>query len=234
MGTAFTYQGHLYDANHAADGEYDFEFTLYDANEGGSQLAGPIEVNDYDVIDGYFTVELDFGCEVFDGNAVWLETTVAHGDGSDPCTLSPRQEITPVPYALQTRGIFVDTAGNVGIGTTSPGAKLEVNGDLKVTGAYKGNLGPNNGAPFPRPAYDSGWVDGCDCEVWINWITLFHNIGGNVDDYVVKAEAIYLGGGGLIGIHNCFVIYSNITTSSIDVCSEMSPNKLRVRIWVYN
>jgi hypothetical protein len=126
MGTAFTYQGRLIDANDAADGLYDFQFKLFDANVAGAQQGGTVDINDLDVIDGYFTVELDFGSEVFDGNAVWLETTVAHADGSDPCTLRPRQEITPVPYALQTRGIFVDNAGNVGIGTTSPSAKLDV------------------------------------------------------------------------------------------------------------
>jgi hypothetical protein len=133
MGTTFTYQGRLLDANNVANGLYDFEFELYDAPSDGNQLGSTIDINDLDVIDGYFTVELDFGSSVFDGNSVWLETTVAHADGSDPCTLSPRQELTPVPYALQTRGIFVDDAGNVGVGTTSPEGKLAVhdnNGDL--------------------------------------------------------------------------------------------------------
>ena len=63
-----------------------------------------------DVIDGYFTVELDFG-SVFDGNNRWLEIGVRPGDQSDPCVyslLSPRQKVTPTPYALQTRGLFVE------------------------------------------------------------------------------------------------------------------------------
>ena len=30
MGTAFTYQGRLYDANEPADGIYEFEFELFD------------------------------------------------------------------------------------------------------------------------------------------------------------------------------------------------------------
>jgi hypothetical protein len=36
--------------------------------------------------------------------------------------------MTPVPYALQTRGISVDSAGKVGIGTTEPQSKLSVVG----------------------------------------------------------------------------------------------------------
>ncbi len=36
---------------------------------------------------------------------------------------------------------------------------MNSNGDLYVTGHYRGGIGPNGGAPFPRPAYDSGWVN---------------------------------------------------------------------------
>lgn len=99
MGTSFTYMGRLMDTNEPADGLYDFEFRLYDDPCTGIQLGSTVVVDDFDVIDGFFTVELDFGA-VFDGNARWLETTVAHADGSDPCTLSPRQETTPAPYAI--------------------------------------------------------------------------------------------------------------------------------------
>ena len=61
MGTAFTYQGRLIDANSAADGLYDFQFKLYDANVAGAQKGSTISNGQVDVIDGYFTVELDFG-----------------------------------------------------------------------------------------------------------------------------------------------------------------------------
>jgi hypothetical protein len=93
------------DANSAADGEYDFEFKLFDdANTTtGVQQGNAINGEDVDVIDGYFTVELDFGAGVFDGDAVWLETAVRPSDSNDPnafVTLSPRQEIGPTPYAL--------------------------------------------------------------------------------------------------------------------------------------
>jgi hypothetical protein len=138
MGTAFTYQGGLIDANEPADGLYDLQFRLYDSNDpcDSNQVGSDVNVPDVDVIDGHFTVALDFGSGVFDGNAVWLEVGVRPGDQDDPnvyTLLSPRQELTPVPYSLQTRGIFVDDTRNVGIGTNSPMYKLDIrNGDIAL------------------------------------------------------------------------------------------------------
>ena len=128
MGTAWTYQGRLMDANEPANGIYEFQFKLYDLPEDGNQLDGTPAFRGVEVVDGYFTLQLDFGSNVFDGDARWLEINVRSGNNpSDPFTiLDPRQEITPTPYALQTRGLFVDSALNVGIGTTSPVATLDV------------------------------------------------------------------------------------------------------------
>jgi hypothetical protein len=63
VGTAWTYQGRLIDANKTADGEYDFQFKLFDAKSDGNQLGQDVNESDVDVIDGYFTVELDFGAD---------------------------------------------------------------------------------------------------------------------------------------------------------------------------
>ena len=103
MGTVFTYQGRLIDSNSTADGPYDFQFKLYDAASDGNEIGSAIDVNECDVIDGYFTVALDYGGGIFDGNDRWLEIAVRPGEQNDPnvyTTLSPRQEITPTPYAL--------------------------------------------------------------------------------------------------------------------------------------
>jgi len=100
IGTAFTYQGYLYDANHPANDIYDLQFKLYDTLVGGGQVGSDVNTPDVDVIDGSFTVGLDFGSGVFTGNARWLEIAVRSGDSNDRyTTLSPRQETTPVPYA---------------------------------------------------------------------------------------------------------------------------------------
>jgi hypothetical protein len=134
MGTAFTYQGRLIDDNIAADGFYDFQFELYDDPNTGTQQGPTVDINDTNVADGYFTVELDFGSDVFNGEARWLDIGVRPSESNDPnyTPLSSRQEVTPTPYALQTRGIFVDSNDNVGIGTTDPSATLDVCGTLEI------------------------------------------------------------------------------------------------------
>jgi hypothetical protein len=149
--------------------------------------------------------------------------------------------------SLQTDGttrVFIESGGNVGIGTTSPGEKLEVNGNLKVTGAYKGNIGSNNGAPFPRPAYDSGWLSINQNQV----LTLTHNIGGNVDNYVVDLQFKSVGNGinqfyygentqwtGTINQYKG-ACWEELTSTYVRVHRGLHDTlapQIRVRIWVY-
>jgi len=153
MGTAWTYQGRLMDADYPADGQYDLHFKLYDANIAGTQLGSTIDANEVDVIDGYFTVELDFGSSAFSGDARWLEIGIRPGDsnGTDPYSvLMPRTEVKPTPYALFAsyaagapddgdwgvrygQTLYSIPPGNVGIGTHTPWAKLEVVGDIMIS-----------------------------------------------------------------------------------------------------
>jgi hypothetical protein len=98
LGTAFTYQGHLTDADGPVNGSCDMSFKLYDALSGGDQVGSTAAVDGVEVREGYFGVELDFGASAFGGDARWLEVAVDCGNGS--ATLSPRQALTPAPYAL--------------------------------------------------------------------------------------------------------------------------------------
>jgi len=138
MGTAFTYQGRLTDDDSLADGLYDFQFKLYDDPNVllGNQVGDTIDVDDLDVVGGYFAVALDFDGGAFNGDARWLDISVRPGASTGSFTvLSPRQEVTPAPYALHSRGVFVDDDGNVGIGTKSPQGKLDVNGAIYQRGS---------------------------------------------------------------------------------------------------
>ncbi|USN99815.1 MAG: tail fiber domain-containing protein [Phycisphaeraceae bacterium] len=124
--TSITYQGELRRGGSAASGSFDMDFALWDAFEGGSQVGSAVEVLGVSVDAGVFTVELDFGAAAFDGADRWLE--ISMGEAGDPTrfTLTPRQAITSSPYSIQTRGIYVDDAGRVGIGMTSPQADLHI------------------------------------------------------------------------------------------------------------
>ncbi len=146
VGSAFTYQGYLTDGSNPASGAYDFQFTLYNALSSGSQVGSIVAKSNITVTKGLFTVILDFG-SVFDGTRLWLEAAVRPVGGTGYTILSPRQEITPAPYALYAihtdhlsapdgdpgNALVVDNSGNVGIGTAEPGAKLDVNGHIKST-----------------------------------------------------------------------------------------------------
>ena len=58
MGTVFTYQGKLNDGGEPANGPYDFEFKLFNAEILGSQVGQIVIMQDVGVYEGYFTVEL--------------------------------------------------------------------------------------------------------------------------------------------------------------------------------
>src|SRR5438445_13627436 len=74
--TAFIYQGRLNDNGQPANGIYDLRFTLYDSPTNGAALAGPITNSLAPVSNGLFTVTLDFGAGMFDGNPISLQIAV--------------------------------------------------------------------------------------------------------------------------------------------------------------
>ena len=138
-----------------------------------------------------------------------------------------------------------------GVGVYAYGRETAVHceGDLVVTGEYRGKIGPNEGAPFPRPAYDSGW----QAVEQGKTITLEHGLGGNPDDYVVDLQfadeslslrnQTYYGGWGLrdpkfpdeevYAEHGAY--WQNLNSTEIEVqrgsFNRFAP-RVRVRIWV--
>src|SRR5262245_14343587 len=75
--TAFTYQGRLADAGNPANGNYDFEFKLFDTLPvgTGTQLGSTLQRLNVPASNGIFTVSLDFGAN-FPGANRFLEIGV--------------------------------------------------------------------------------------------------------------------------------------------------------------
>src|ERR1035437_7904423 len=96
-GTAFTYRGRLTVGANVANGNYDLNFSLYDALSSGSQVGSSL-TNSAAVSKGVFAVTLDFGASAFNGDGRWLEIGARTNGNGAFTTLSPRQKLTPTPY----------------------------------------------------------------------------------------------------------------------------------------
>jgi hypothetical protein len=97
-------------------------------------------------------------------------------------------------------------------------------------------------AAFPKPAYDSGWVDktdfgGSSCK------NFAHNLGGSTDKYVVDLQfkdgsnITNSGfGGDNDGPGGRGGIWQNLTSTHIELCfwyGDVALDAIRARIWVY-
>jgi hypothetical protein len=96
-------------------------------------------------------------------------------------------------------------------------------------------------ASFPRPAYDSGWVSITPGSSAVRT----HNLGGNVDQYVVDLTCKGTGGNGITnfrvggdrnGSDYYGAYWSDLTTSQISLVryvDDVHCSQVRARIWVY-
>jgi|GEM_PF-2441706 len=139
QGTAFTYQGRLNDGANPANGVYDLKLTLFDAVTNGGIVAGPVTNSSVSVSNGLFTSTVDFGA-AFDGNPYWLRLQVRTNGANNFTLLSPRQSLTPTPYAE-----FATTASN--LSGTLPAAQLSGTvPSADLSGTYGNILNLNNAA----------------------------------------------------------------------------------------
>ncbi len=117
MGTAFTYQGRLTNSGMPVNDTCDLVFKLYNAASGGTQIYASVTKTGLPITDGLFTTMLDFDIGAFDGSARWLDICAKCGTETTYTMLSPRQELTPVPYAIyaanQNSGVFENHSGLV-------------------------------------------------------------------------------------------------------------------------
>ena len=144
--SAFTYQGRLTDNGSPASGIYDLRFSIYDADTGGTEVAGPVTNSPVAVSNGLFTVTLDFGASVFDGSDRWLEIGVATNGSGVFTNLNPRQPLTATPYAIQAaNAASANSVSAANISGTIPLAQLPgavvTNGasGVNISGTFSGN-----------------------------------------------------------------------------------------------
>jgi len=131
--TQFTYQGRLVEGTDAANGLFDLGFTLRSAPTGDSPIGPAVFTNQVPISNGLFLVTLDFGSAAFDGSRRWLEITVhPSGSGAPPVRLSPRQELTATPCAINAANLM------------SPGNQLDIKANgRRVLRLEPGTNGPN-------------------------------------------------------------------------------------------
>ncbi|MFZ5808604.1 MAG: hypothetical protein ACOY16_04900 [Chloroflexota bacterium] len=172
LGTAFTYQGQLKKNGSPVNDNCDFQFSLWDAVTGGTQIGSPQTKTGVSVSNGLFTVQLDFGAGAFQGDARWMEVAVKCAGDASYTTLTPRQPLTPAPYALALPGLWTQQ------NAYSP----------NLIGGYSGN---NVNSSVVGATISGGGASGI-----INHVTSSYGTVGGGSGNTASGEGATVGGGG--------------------------------------
>jgi hypothetical protein len=142
--SVFTYQGQLKEAGVPANGSYDLLFRIFGQAEGGEEIPGAdggLLVQDVPVMHGLFTVDLDFGPDVFQRHdELWLEIAVKPAEfaPADFTTLVPRQRLSAAPWAIVAESAKTAGGGSLafgGLGAPTIGVNPDFSG-LTATDAF--------------------------------------------------------------------------------------------------
>jgi len=157
QGTGFTYQGRLNDGTNPANGSYELTLKLFKALTGGSQVGATLTNTAVSVSEGLFTIAADFG-PVFDGTPFWLQIGVRTNGGGGFTALTPRQSLTPTPYALYSpnagAAVSATTASGVAAGSVS-GAGIQA-GSITAANLNLGSVSNALGTMFWGLAGNAG------------------------------------------------------------------------------
>jgi lysophospholipase L1-like esterase len=163
--TAFSYQGRLQDpTGNAVSGSYDFQMALMDAATQGNQIGSLVTNTGVGVSNGLFTMMVDFGIASFDGSARWLQIGVRTNGATTFNVLSPRQPLTPAPYALVS--LAANGVAGTNVSGMIPAASLPIdagdnvsivtnaNGHLQIsTQGNTGEISSTNPVIFGETTY---------------------------------------------------------------------------------
>ncbi len=163
LGTAFTYQGRLVKDGAAVTDICDFQFNLWTAAGGGSQVGSTQNVLATSVAEGYFSAEVDFGVNAFAGDKRYLEIKLRCPAGSGSyTTLSGRSPLNAAPYAIYATNApwsglagvppslndgDDDTTYSAGTGLTLSGTQFSLTGSYRLPqGCSSGQIAEWNGS----------------------------------------------------------------------------------------
>jgi len=161
---------------------------------------------------------------------------------------------------VQNYGGFFQADGSRGVGVYAVGGPSgyagQFGGNIKISGSGNGIIFPDgtkqttaggggSAGGFPRPNYDSGWIQLVPGGTKL----LVHNLGGNVDNYFVDMQVRDDPPADCVGIHNGNIGgeepghlgagYNSLTDRHIYVWRGLNDtdfygaNSIRIRIWVY-
>lgn len=139
MPTDIVIQGVLRDQQNrlSADGEYSMTFSLYTQESGGTPVWTSVPQGVM-VQNGVFSARLnEFNANVTFRSKYYVGITVI-GMGTE---LVPRLELTAATNAMAIRGgqNIIAGAGYIGLGVLNPSERLEVDGNVKVSGSVYTN-----------------------------------------------------------------------------------------------
>ncbi|HNT25761.1 MAG TPA: hypothetical protein PKM21_15430 [Anaerolineales bacterium] len=166
----FTYQGYITDETGVPlTDECNIRFGLWDAASGGSQI-GTYDDNNADVqiVDGYFTASVndgnEFGSTSFNGQARYLSISLTCTDFQE--TLSPRQPLTAVPYAIYAMNLpDHNHLGEVWQGAASPAGLTVINDGVAGVGLVVAGPGGDTGRAL---AATGGIYSTADSELYLS------------------------------------------------------------------
>lgn len=189
QGTAFTYQGRLNQNGAPTDGTYDFRFRTASDPFANNYVGTTFLTNGVPVSKGLFTVTIDVG-NVFNGQSLYLETSVRTNGAGAYTTLAPLQPMTPTPYAVSAEN-FSGAVTSSQLSGTYAGAVNFSNANNSFAGSFNGNgtgLSNVNAATLNGVASVSFWQLGGN------------NVAAGQFLGSTNAQALELRAGGLRGL----------------------------------